>query len=334
MELPQKRAFDGTDDLIGKMPRGDYVDADGQGLDQWMCPKCANLNYGSRLVCNMRNCGQPRSEQPWFCPGCGNENRATLMFCNMRKCQLARPGLTAPALRQAVAQAQMSGSPSVSQGAAQLQAPASASASDAKLGEPGSWTCPGCGNRNYAGRLVCNSKKCGIPKPVEFGGYTAPMSTMAGVAAQVQNFGFTGVAGYQTGGMVGTIPGYPTGGLPGSLVGVPGVFGHYMNLIGVQGGFQQQPQQVSQQGSVPVGSWACTACGNVNFPTRVVCNGKKCGQPRQGVDPGYDGSAPMPPHRANQPPPEGSWTCLSCANVNYPTRTSCNRRDCGTPRPV
>jgi hypothetical protein len=39
-------------------------------------------------------------------------------------------------------------------------------------------------------------------------------------------------------------------------------------------------------------------------------------------------------HFAEGPPPDGSWTCESCGNVNYPFRTKCNRRNCGADKPT
>lgn len=33
--------------------------------------------------------------------------------------------------------------------------------------------------------------------------------------------------------------------------------------------------------------------------------------------------------QAAQRPPEGSWVCTSCSNVNYPLRTTCNGSSCG-----
>merc|ERR1719414_976766 len=50
---------------------------------------------------------------------------------------------------------------------------------DAALSEhpPGSWLCS-CGNVNYAQRLVCNTRKCGLPKP---GTQVAPMASTAQV---------------------------------------------------------------------------------------------------------------------------------------------------------
>ena len=56
----------------------------------------------------MRKCGAPRvptadaPAQNWICPACGNENYPNRLFCNMKKCQLAKPGLTADEVRQAM----------------------------------------------------------------------------------------------------------------------------------------------------------------------------------------------------------------------------------------
>lgn len=36
---------------------------------------------------------------------------------------------------------------------------------------------------------------------------------------------------------------------------------------------------------------------------------------------------------AEGPPPDGSWTCEACGNVNYPFRAKCNRRNCGADKP-
>ncbi|CAK0890113.1 unnamed protein product [Prorocentrum cordatum] len=37
-------------------------------------------------------------------------------------------------------------------------------------GEEGQWSCAACGNVNFAGRLVCNMRKCGAPRPAGDGG--------------------------------------------------------------------------------------------------------------------------------------------------------------------
>lgn len=104
-----------------------------------------------------------------------------------------------------------------------------------------------------------------------------------------------------------------------------------------------QEQYVMVRNTGPEGSWICVACNNLNFPTRVTCNGRNCGRPRAEVDGGPPDSmtfeataADQVEHRAVPAPgdaqPEGSWVCAACQNVNYPMRTTCNRRTCGRPR--
>lgn len=105
------------------------------------------------------------------------------------------------------------------------------------------------------------------------------------------------------------------------------------------------PREVAKS-SPPPGSWLCSACGNVNWPIRTTCNGKNCARMREEVDGGAPKlptvvapSATMPSQSSSQSsqssapsPPDGSWICHACQNVNWPTRTHCNRRTCGAQR--
>eukprot|EP00747_Dinoflagellata_sp_TGD_P099026 gnl/TRDRNA2_/TRDRNA2_167617_c1_seq1.p1 gnl/TRDRNA2_/TRDRNA2_167617_c1~~gnl/TRDRNA2_/TRDRNA2_167617_c1_seq1.p1 ORF type:complete len:175 (-),score=33.22 gnl/TRDRNA2_/TRDRNA2_167617_c1_seq1:61-534(-) len=108
------------------------------------------------------------------------------------------------------------------------------------------------------------------------------------------------------------------------------------------------PAAAGAGGAVQPGSWLCL-CGNVNFPLRTVCNSKKCGLPKemgnQGPAPGSTGVVMMGGMNtiggvgmmqkkmgAGGKPPEGSWMCMSCNNVNWPDRTTCNGKGCGQPR--
>jgi len=96
-------------------------------------------------------------------------------------------------------------------------------------------------------------------------------------------------------------------------------------------------------GAHPEGSWACMACKNINWPKRTECN--KCSMPRAGGGagsalaqlrqlggfglPGLGGfAAPRGPH------PDGSWLCPGCNNINWPRRTTCNKKECGQPKPI
>lgn len=75
---------------------------------QWNCPKCGNLNYADKQVCNMRKCQAPkpvegggrnqkrqrennRPGENWDCIECGNSNFPDRTVCNMRKCLAPRP---------------------------------------------------------------------------------------------------------------------------------------------------------------------------------------------------------------------------------------------------
>lgn len=60
----------------------------------WICKKCGNVNFATRVRCNMRKCQTPREE--WVCHVCKNVNYKFRTVCNMRKCQAPRPPETYP----------------------------------------------------------------------------------------------------------------------------------------------------------------------------------------------------------------------------------------------
>ena len=56
--------------------------------------------------------------------------------------------------------------------------------------KPGDWTCPRCGNANYAFRATCNMRRCGAPRP--FGaaaGFDAGVGVEGGPAGEGQGRG-------------------------------------------------------------------------------------------------------------------------------------------------
>lgn len=273
----------------------------------------------------------------WSCPGCGNENRPGRLFCNIRTCGLAKPGLTQRDFDSVMAPLPPNGGLNTHFQATQVCMPIVTPPHVQQMPQsvpppsirgpvpPGSWMCTTCNNVNFPDRAVCNGRRgmCGLPRPT------------ADVLQALQA--------------------------------------------------APQPMRAAVGGSPPLGSWVCLACGNVNFPSRVVCNSRTCGKPREQVDGGAPGVPPpqgnfgtLSPYGMTQPeygvdgidyraqmaafaqhtapvhmgqsldntglmaappqmastPPAGSWVCPSCQNVNYPSRTHCNRRHCNLPRPA
>lgn len=82
--------------------------------------------------------------------------------------------------------------------------------------------------------------------------------------------------------------------------------------------------------TAPEGSWTCR-CGNVNYPERMFCNTKTCSLPRAQGDV-YVVNQAYKSIEASSSDPLGCWKCGSCGNLNYPTRTRCNRSTCQRPR--
>merc|ERR1719440_2710802 len=70
----------------------------------------------------------------------------------------------------------------------------------------------------------------------------------------------------------------------------PSVDPRLMQLVMAQGvpamGGLAQMQSAKLPTPAPEGSWICIECQNVNYETRMVCNGKNCKKPRELVDGG------------------------------------------------
>eukprot|EP00667_Euglena_gracilis_P015451 EG_transcript_16079 len=89
---------------------------------------------------------------------------------------------------------------------------------------------------------------------------------------------------------------------------------------------QSKPKFESAPGKwqAPGGSWKCSACLNVNFPTRTACN--RCGKSVHESAAGLTLGAPRAALAG-----DSAWACPACHNQNYPGRVICNR--CSLPRP-
>jgi len=328
-----KRAQDQAAGPVNKVAR---TDGEGGG---WICEQCGNHNYEGRLVCNMRSCGAPRDSEAlpvskiegegggWTCERCGNHNYEGRVVCNMRSCGAPRDPV----------------SPSAAPGkGVALKGPAAEGwmcdkcgnhnfegriyCNMRSCGNPGPWNCPACGNRNYAGRKVCNMKKCNQPMPPPppgagphaVGGTPIgpqPQAVQAATAVQA-------IAMLQASG----------------LTAIPGVAEGIQKIMASGAvGAAVSPSVAAMGCAVPVskgaaevkeGSWVCVDCGNINFPTREVCNARLCGKPRAEVD----GGPPAPGADSKTRLKPGSWVCSACSNINWPEREACGMRKCGLPR--
>ncbi|EYU33444.1 hypothetical protein ABFS82_11G072100 [Erythranthe guttata] len=89
-DTPQKKSGDGTRD------------------NDWSCPKCGNMNFSFRTVCNMRKCNTPKPgsqvaksvknsnmpEGSWKCEKCNNINYPFRTKCNRQNCGADKPSET------------------------------------------------------------------------------------------------------------------------------------------------------------------------------------------------------------------------------------------------
>lgn len=232
----------------------------------WVCLSCANVNYPSRTTCYAKTCGRPRAEVDggpppsngpsgkqdypagsWVCSACQNVNFPSRDSCHKNGCGLPR--------------SQADGGP-----------PPSNSQSRGSNYPAGCWVCSACQNVNFPSRETCNKTGCGLPR-----------------------------AQYDNG--------------PPQESGPP------------QAG-------TSNASNYPDGSWVCNQCQNVNFPSRDSCNRKGCGLPRSQCDAGPPQAGQEAAKKQETPVSgvDGAWTCAACGNVNWPSRTVCNKRTCQQPR--
>ncbi|XXG77911.1 hypothetical protein AAC387_Pa08g1965 [Persea americana] len=89
-----------TDNNASRKRRGG-PDESSEG--DWVCPKCENVNFSFRTVCNMKKCGAPRPipggnrsksgnkdssapEGSWTCNKCNNLNYPFRTVCNRKGC--------------------------------------------------------------------------------------------------------------------------------------------------------------------------------------------------------------------------------------------------------
>ncbi|KAG5605165.1 hypothetical protein H5410_026657, partial [Solanum commersonii] len=91
----------------GFYPDDNSQKKDGTRDNDWTCPKCGNVNFSFRTVCNMRKCNTPKpgSQVPkpvkntkpdtpdgsWKCEKCNNINYPFRTKCNRQNCGAEKP---------------------------------------------------------------------------------------------------------------------------------------------------------------------------------------------------------------------------------------------------
>ncbi|KAI3733340.1 hypothetical protein L6452_12783 [Arctium lappa] len=91
----------------GFYPEEKVPKKDAKSDNDWKCPKCGNVNFSFRTVCNMRKCNTPKpvsqtakpgkSSKPdmpdgsWKCDKCNNINYPFRTKCNRQHCGAEKP---------------------------------------------------------------------------------------------------------------------------------------------------------------------------------------------------------------------------------------------------
>ncbi|XP_019199821.1 PREDICTED: ranBP2-type zinc finger protein At1g67325-like [Ipomoea nil] len=89
----------------GFYPEDNSQKKDGTRDNDWKCPKCGNVNFSFRTVCNMRKCNTPKPgfqgaksvknsntpEGSWKCEKCNNINYPFRTKCNRQNCGAEKP---------------------------------------------------------------------------------------------------------------------------------------------------------------------------------------------------------------------------------------------------
>nr|XP_043627043.1 ranBP2-type zinc finger protein At1g67325-like [Erigeron canadensis] len=90
----------------GFFPEETSQKKDGTRENDWECPKCGNVNFSFRTVCNMRKCNTPKPgsqqttkpakssnmpEGSWKCDQCNNINYPFRTKCNRQNCGAEKP---------------------------------------------------------------------------------------------------------------------------------------------------------------------------------------------------------------------------------------------------
>jgi len=166
---------------------------------------------------------------------------------------------------------------------------------------PGDWTCPGCGDHQFARNPAC--RRCGTPKAV--GADDPSAAAGCGACGQGQFLDFNQFAAAYGGDMGGCMAVMQQMMAMAASAGAGGA----ANTAG---------------GAARPGDWTCPSCSDQVFAKNDAC--RKCGTPKPAR--GGGGGDSRPPIEAKP----GDWYCPECNDLQFARNVTC--RMCDTPRPL
>lgn len=194
------------------------------------------------------------------------------------------------------------------------------------LQSEGDWTCPQCGNKNFAFRTTCNLRKCGASKP----SYT------------VQRVGLMNPPAYDH--VPTTLYMGGPGAVPQVPLGIPASYGVPMGIPSAGAlpyDYSTSLNVPSSYGTIPLQS--LYGPSGMGYGTGAVVDGGYgmsfgMGRGQMMAGPGTGLYMEENGSRKRRGGPdgtsEGDWICPKCGNSNFSFRTTCNMRNCNTPKPA
>mmetsp|Transcript_4654 Transcript_4654/g.10188 ORF Transcript_4654/g.10188 Transcript_4654/m.10188 type:complete len:538 (-) Transcript_4654:253-1866(-) len=198
--------------------------------------------------------------------------------------------------------------------------------------KPGDWTCPNCGDHQFARNMTC--RQCGTPSPVAGGGCGAMMA--AGMAQMAAAAGMTA-------GMNGIAGGPRSGGMKAGdwYCASCGDLQFARNNACRKCGSPKTGMEMNVPGAP--GDWICPSCRDLQFARNSEC--RRCGEPKpENPEPATNPALAAMAGMAGMGLPfaacgkgkgkgamPGDWICPSCQDLQFARNTHC--RQCGTEKP-